>query len=99
VDVVVAAVIEAGLHVDEGEAGEDAAFHGLANALLDRRDELLRDDTTDDVVVEDEARAALARLDLHEDVTELAAATGLLGVLVFAGDLLGDRLAVRDLGL
>ena len=63
VDVVVAAVVERGLHVDEREAGEHAALHGLVDALLDGRDELLRDDAADDVVLEDEARAALAGLD------------------------------------
>ena len=54
------------------------------DALLDRRDELLRDHAADDVVLEHEARAALARLDLHDDVAVLAATAGLLGVLVLA---------------
>src|SRR5262249_20926436 len=73
--------------------------HRLAHALLDRRDELLRDHAADDVVVEHVAGSALARLDLHQDVTELAATARLLRVLVLARDLLADRLAVRDLGL
>ena len=39
-------------------------------------------DAADDVVLEDEARAALAGLDLDEHVAVLAATAGLLGVLV-----------------
>jgi hypothetical protein len=41
VDVVVAAVPQADLHVHHRVAGHDAAFAGLADALLDRLDELL----------------------------------------------------------
>ena len=80
----VAAVEERDLDVDHRVAGEHAAAHRLADALLDRRDELLRDDAADDVVLEDEARAALAGLDVDEHVAVLAAAAGLLDVLVFA---------------
>src|SRR5580698_9024438 len=50
VDLVVAAVGQPAEHVDEREAGDDAAGHRLADALLDRRDELLRDHAADDVV-------------------------------------------------
>ena len=49
----------------------------LANALFDRGDELLRDDAADDVVLEDEARAALGRLDVDLHVAVLAVAAGL----------------------
>ena len=66
VDLVVAAVGEADLAVDQRVAGEDAAAHRLADALLDRGDELLGDDAADDVVLEDEARAALGRLDVDD---------------------------------
>ena len=85
VDLVVAAVGRGGTSMStSGKPGEDAAGHRLADALLDGRDELLGDDAADDVVLEDEARAALAGLDLHDDVAVLAAAAGLLGVLVLA---------------
>ena len=93
----VAAVDERDLDVDEREAGEDAAVARLADALLDGRDELLRDDAADDLVVEDEARAALVRLDAQLDVAVLAVAAGLLDVLVVLDDGLRDRLAVGDL--
>ena len=82
-------------------AGEDAAAHRLADALLDRGDELLRDDAADDVVLEDEALAALGRLDLDDDVAVLAVAAGLLGRSLpsHLGAASLDRLAVGDLGL
>src|SRR5205085_339116 len=99
VDLVVAAVEETALHVDEGVAGEDTPSHRLADALLDRRDELLGDDAANDVILEDEAGAALRGFDFHEHVTVLAAAARLLRVFVLSFLLLGDRLAVRDLGL
>ena len=82
-----------------GKPARTAAVHRFLHALLDGRDELLGDDAADDVVVEDVALAALARLDLHQHVPELATTARLLGVLVLAGDLGRDRLAVRDLGL
>src|SRR5580658_6113632 len=98
VDLVVAAVVEPARYVDEGKPRQDAAGHGLTNALLDGRNELLRNDAAHDVVVEDESRPALARQNLHHDVPVLTATAGLLCILVFAGLLSRDRLAVRDFG-
>ena len=86
VDVVVAAVDERDLDVDQREAGQDAAVARLADALLDRRDELLGDDAADDLVVEDDALAALVGLDAQLDVAVLAVAAGLLDVLVVLDD-------------
>src|SRR5258708_775634 len=99
VDLVVRAVVELDLDVDDGVAREHAAVHRLADALLDGRNELLRDGAADDLVLEDEARPALARLEPDEHVAVLAAPAGLLGVLVLGVDLLRDALAIRDFGL
>ena len=74
VDVVVAAVEQRRLDVDDRVAGEDAAAHRVADALLDRGDELLRDDAADDVVLEHVAGAGLARADLEPDVAVHAVA-------------------------
>src|SRR5690606_23138976 len=75
------------------------APHGVPDPLLDGRDELLWDDPADDLVLEDETRAALAGLEVDHHVAVLAVATGLadearLDLL----DALLDRLAVGDLG-
>ncbi len=57
-----------------GIAGNDAALHRFPGALLHGGDVLTRDVAADDLVFEDEAGAALERLDLELDDTELAAA-------------------------
>ncbi len=44
---------------------------------LDRLDELPRNDAADDLVLEDEARARLARLEVDHHVAVLALAAGL----------------------
>jgi hypothetical protein len=82
-----------------GLSPRNAAGHRLADALLDGRNELLWDGSADDLVLEDEARTALARLEPDEHVAVLAAAAGLLGVLVLGVDLLRDALTVGDFGL
>src|SRR5690606_11881946 len=97
VDVVVRAVDELHVHVDDGVAGEHAAGHGVRDALFDRSDELLGDHAADDRVLEDEARAVLRGADLDPAVTEHAAAARLLDVLALGANRLGDRLALGDL--
>src|SRR6185503_2570835 len=99
IDLVEAPVIEAGLRVDDGIPGEYSAAHGLPDALLDRWDELLRDDAADDVVIEDEARAARTGLDLDLYVTVLAVTAGLANIAAFRFRLFVDGFAVCDLGL
>src|SRR5690606_23421746 len=99
-----------GLDVDELVAGEDARERRLADAVLDRGDELLRNAALDDAVLERDALGEVETLGLRlflgagvevdDDVAELAAAAGLLDEL--AADVLrgaGDRLAVRHAGL
>ena len=61
VDLVVAAVEQRDLDVDDGKPARTPRAIASRDALLDRRDELLRDDAADDVVLEDEARARRAR--------------------------------------
>src|SRR5262249_56764569 len=73
VHVVVGAVVERDLHVDDGVAGEDAALHAVAHALLDRRNVLARNGATQDVVDELETAAALERLHLEPGAAVLAA--------------------------
>ena len=70
-----------------GIAGQHAALHGLADALLDGRDVLLRDRAADDLVVELEALARRLRLDARcYDVAVLAVAAGLADELALALD-------------
>src|SRR5512138_2735299 len=99
VDVVVAAVEDLDLEVDHRVAGEHAARHGLLDALLDRVDELLRDDAADGLVRELEALARLLRDEAQPAVAVLAAAAGLADVAALRLDLPRDGLAVGDLGL
>jgi hypothetical protein len=99
---VVLAVVEGDPHVDHRVAGQQAVLHRLADALLDRADELVGDGAAEDLV--DELEAAAAGQRLHLDVADavLAVAAGLLDV---AAEGLGgglERLLVgeqqRDLG-
>jgi hypothetical protein len=98
VDVMVGAVDELHVHVDDRVAGEDARLHRLLDAEVDGRDELLRDLAADDLVHELVALARVRRLGVDDGVAVLAAAARLpdepaLNLL----DRLADRLAVRDL--
>ena len=85
------------LEVHRREAGQHAGFGLHLDALLDRRDVLLRHRAADHLVLELDARVALLRLegDLHLGV--LARAARLLLVGVGLGVRLGDGLAVGHL--
>ena len=52
IDIMVAAVVEAHRHIDHREARQNARIERLANALVDRLDELLGDGAALDVVDE-----------------------------------------------
>ncbi len=100
VDFVERTVLQGDPHVDGGIAGEHACGERLLDALVDRRDVLLRDASTRDLVDELVATAGARRFDVDDDVRELAHAAGLLDVAV--DDLLDglrDGLAVGDLWL
>src|SRR5690606_41945728 len=99
VDVVVRAVVERDLDVDDGVAGDHAVLHLLLDALVDGRNVLLRNDAADDRVDELVARPRLLRLDTQVDMAVLAAAARLTDELAFLLDRLPDRLAIRDLRL
>ena len=83
----VAAVVELDLDARDRIAGERTVLQRLADALLDRLDELLGDDAADDLVVEDElGLGGRAQADLG--VAVLAAAAGLADELALALGLL-----------
>src|SRR5205814_1125674 len=87
------------LDVDHRIAGHHAAAECLRDALVDGGDELARDPALADAVLEDEAAAPLAGLDVKLDVSELALAAGLAdeapGPVRGAPDrlLVGERIA------
>ena len=88
------------LDVDDRVASDDAALESLLDALVDRGDVLLRDDTADDGVDELVALAGLLRLEVDDGVTVLTTTTGLaneLAVDVLNG--LASGLTVGDLRL
>src|SRR6266853_2034515 len=98
VHVVVAAVGELDLHVHDRVAGEYAVLERLLDALLDRADVFPRDRAADDLVLEHEAAAGRARLEVDDDVAVLAAAAGLADELTLdVHDAAADRLAVGHL--
>ena len=80
VDRVLLAVVEDRAHVNYGIAGEDALFHRLADALLDRWAVVVRDDAADDLVLKLEAAAAWHRLHLDPADAVLPVAAGLADV-------------------
>src|SRR5699024_7306813 len=99
---VVSAVQQGGLDVHQREASEVAVLHGGLDTLADRRDVLLRNTATGDLV--DElvgllgALLRLQRLESDDDASELTGTTGLLFVRVLELlDRLLDGLAVSNL--
>src|SRR3954469_72303 len=92
IDVVILAVGQPDVEIDDREADQRAGLGGLAHPLLDRRDIFLRDVAALDVVLEDDPRAALARRQRHLDLGELAGAAGLLLVGVDEVDRPRERL-------
>ena len=92
------AVDDIDFDIDDREAGDDAVGQGFANAFFNRGDEFLRNDTADDLVVEDIAFAPDFRTDDENAVTVLTAAAGLTDVFTLSLDFAGDGLAVGNLG-
>ena len=90
------ALVDHHAQVMQREAGHRAVGQRLADALLDRRDELARNGAADDLVDELEASATFERLDPQEHLAELAGPAGLLLVAVVPLGGLRDRLAVGD---
>src|SRR6185312_4313711 len=98
VDVVVGAVDQLHLHIDHRIAGENAVLERFRDSLLHRSDELTRDDTAHDLVLEDVALAGLGRLEVDHHVAVLTLAAGLANELALdLLDALANRLAIRDL--
>ena len=96
VDGVIGALVDGDLHVDHGEAGQDAIAHGLLDALVDGGDEAARDVAAHDLV---NKLVASARVGLHAQpaVSVLAGAAGLLLVATLGRGHAADGLAVRNL--
>ena len=97
VDLVERAVDQGRLQVDHREPGHHPAGQRVADPLLDRLPELLRNRSADDLRLELDAGAALERLDGDHGVAVLALATGLAHEAALALGGLADRLAVADL--
>src|SRR5689334_12815217 len=74
IDVVVAAVNDVDFDVDYGIATEDAIQDGFLDTLLNRGDVLTRNNTANNLVFDDQARATTSRTDIDFDVTVLTAA-------------------------
>ena len=98
VDFVVGAVVDGDHGVDDGVAGDGALEHAVDEALFDGRQEVARDAGADDAVDEPVLGAFGLGLDAEVDFAVLAAAAGLLLVLVVAFALGGDGFLVGDLG-
>src|SRR5688572_15331213 len=97
VDVVVRAVVELHLDVDDGVAGEQAPRQQLPHALLDRGDEVPWDDAADDRILELEALAAREGRELDPAVAVLPVAARLTLVLPLCLRGAADRLLVGHL--
>ncbi len=81
VDVVIAAVVQRDLHIDDWISCYRSCIECLANSLIDRREEVARHRATNDPVAELEIRIG-QWLDLKEDMTVLTRTSGLLLMLV-----------------
>src|SRR5207248_1950749 len=98
VDVVVRAVNQLGLHVHHWITRQHAALESFAHTLLGRLDELARDRSAHDFVLEDKAFALFCRLDVDDDVTVLTLTARLANELAFYFlDSFPNRLAISHL--
>ena len=98
IDVVVGAVEDGDLEVDDGVAGEVAARGRLHDALFDGRDEIARDCAAENFVGEFESGSARLRLHANFAVAELAVAAGLLFVAAVGLGLGANGFEVGNLG-
>src|SRR5258708_29763088 len=98
VDVVALAVVDDDAHVLHRVAGHHAGIERLLHALLHRRDEDRGNHAALYFARELETGPARQRLDLEENLAELARAAGLLLVPAVALGAPGDRFAIRSLG-
>ena len=102
----VGAVVDIRVNADDRISAELAGLHGLLDACVDRRDVFLRDRSADNRALE-RVEVLAVRIHRREDdlaVSVLAAAAGLLGVLVLlvhfpAEGLLVGNLRCADIGL
>src|SRR5580692_2834021 len=91
------AIDEADLDIDHREAGENAGTERAFEALLDSREKFARHGSADDLVLEHESGARLARLGNDLDARELTVAAGLLLMGIVDRRRAGDLFAVGDL--
>src|ERR1019366_4485062 len=99
VNIVIAAVVERGLHVHHFVAGKNAAFHGFLDALVHWLDKFLGDHAAHNFVNKFVALTRLVRFQTNAHVAILAASPGLANVLALRLRLLADGLAIGDLRL
>jgi len=83
IDIVILAVVEDGAEVHNGKSRQEAAGSGIADALLDGGNPVLRDGAAKDVVDELDALAALDWLHFDAAYAELTVAAGLFFMLAF----------------
>ena len=97
VDLVIGAVVQRDLDVDDRVTGENTGEHGALNTGIDRGNVFLGDRAADEGVDKLVTLAGLVGLDMDLDVTVLTLTTALTGVLGILIDSLGDGLLVGDL--
>ena len=77
-------VFDGDLDVDHLEAGVDTGLDGLCDAVHHRRDVLLGDGTTNDLVEDLDALALFVGLHINDGMAILTTTTGLADELAFA---------------
>src|ERR1700722_1445523 len=85
------------IEVDHLVSSDYAVGNRFFDPLLYRRDVLLRNSTTNDLVLNRNTLPALARLDFHHHMSVLTAPAGLLDQFAFASGVFGDRFAIGNL--
>ena len=90
----IGAIIKDGFEVHDGITRERAVDAGLAQTLFDRGEEVLGDAAAEDFLGKDHLFALLVGLEADPNVTELAAAAGLLLMTALLGDRLADLFTV-----
>ncbi len=93
----IGAVDELDFHVDDGKPEERSVLHRFLDALLNCWYIVLRNRTTDDVVLEFKTRSTREGFGIDLDVTVLSAPTRLTNELPFHLGGLGDRFTICNL--
>ena len=97
IDIVIFAVVKDDAEIDDGKAGEEAAFGGIAHTFFHRGNPIAGNRAAENIVDKFNSLPARKRFELDAAKAELAVAAGLLFVFAFGVGFGANGFAVSDL--